>query len=200
MDTNLNIHVRGIDEYSATFQKVNQSFERVSQTLETAGRSMRSFGREINQVGNGMVMLGGAITAPLLLAYKDSAQYSAGITQQIEEMSSSFRNLQLSIGEALIPVMEKLVGVLKLIEEKWNSLGKAQQAHIVQSAFMAGQWALYSGIGLKVFGELNKVIGDVLLIANKAWQAITFLFLNPAFLAGAVVIGLIVAAMWKWEM
>ena len=168
---------------------------------------MRAVGREVSQVGSAFTLLGASITAPLLLAYNNSAKYSAGITAQINEMKDQYEDLQVSIGEALLPTMRQFNDILENLISRWNSLNPVQQQHIVQTVFMVGQWILFGGIATKVLGVVIKTVADVVLLFSKfilfldmvVAGFLKLLLFNPGLLAIYVSIGLIVGAMIKWK-
>lgn len=206
-DTNININIKAIENVSAPVANALRSIEKLGQTVDNIGRTMKTVGREINQVGNAFSLLGVSITAPLTLAYTASAKYSAGITRQINEMKDSYENLQVQVGEALLPIMRQFQDILENLINRWNQLNPAQQQHIIQTVYMAGVWITVGGVATKALGQILKIMSDVLsltasLVAGIYKIAVAFVALavtNPVLLAIYVVVGLIVAAMFKWK-
>lgn len=206
-DTNLNIHLKAIDEFSPAFKQFQGTLNGVTSGIDKVGVSLRSTGREIGFVGSSFVLLGASITAPLLLAYNASAKYSAAITRQIYDMKQQYTDLQVSIGEALIPVMQQFNDILTALLDKWNALSPAQQQHIVQMTYLTGEYILFGGIALKVFGETLRSVGDLIVIFSKLMSTVSnvvssvirLALVNPDLLAMYAIITVIVAAMFQWK-
>lgn len=187
-DTNLNINIRAIDQASGQIQKIQNTLNNISHRTEDWGRSMRTAGREISQVGTTISLLGATITAPLLLAYNSAAQYSAGITRQIYEMKKSYTDLSFSIGQALLPIMERFTEFLRRLVDRWNQLSPIQQQHIIQTIYLTGVYSTLGGLTLKVFGDMIRLIGNVAILMSG-------IIANFGMLVKVLsVIGLIVAA------
>jgi hypothetical protein len=199
-DTNLNITIKLLDQASSGIKGVGDKFRQV-------GLEMRQVGRELTQVGMTMTMAGTAITAPLALAFKTAGDYSASVHQVIRDMGNDMIKLQVSIGQALLPSMQKVEQEIRKWVDAWNALSPAQKEQIVNTAFMIGQWLLMGGIVLTVMGRIIRSLAAIaLLIKNLVIPAIQgivtgfaeLMALNP-FAWLIVGIALVVAAMWKWK-
>lgn len=206
-DQNLNIHIRGLDEFSSTFQKLNQSLSNTKNGLEDVSRSFRAMGREISQIGNAFTLLGASITAPLALAYNNAGKYSASITRQLDDMKKQWDEISISIGQSLLPVMQSLTNLIEQVVNRWNSLSQAQRDHIVQVTFLAAQYALFGGIALKVFGDVLKVFSDVFGLVAKLIGAFQTLGKTVIIIEGITaplwavyaVVGAIVIILAQWK-
>lgn len=206
-DQNLNIHIVGLDEFSSTFAKLNQTMNTSKATMEDVGRSMRSIGREVSQIGSAFTTLGASITAPLLLAYNNAGKYSAAITRQLDDMRKQWDEISISIGKSLLPIMQSLTNLIQGLISRWNSLSQEQKDHIVQVAFLVGQYTLFGGIALKVLGSVFKVLGDGILlfirfaevIDGVAAKFLKLLFFQPELLLIYGIIAAIVVVLWKWK-
>jgi len=204
-DTTLNIHIRALDEFSTTMNTVQSGMNKVQNGLHEAAMSMRSTGREISRIGMEMGMVGAAITAPLILAYKDSAKYSGTITKQINDMSLAYQNVQRSIGQALIPVMDKLIDSLNRMVNAWNSWGKDKQDAFIQALFKIGAGFAAFGLATLIVGRLVVTLGVLFDLISKSlgiFQALAgtmtlFGVANVPILAVVLAVTALVTAMWQ---
>jgi len=101
----------------------------------------------------------------MLLAFRNSAQYSSRVSEQMERLKNVTTAFQLTIGEALAPIMERFTNILGALLDRWNALGPAQQQAIIQATFMAGVYLTMTGIVLTITGKIIALTGTVLKLA-----------------------------------
>ena len=171
-DQNLDIHIRALDETHGAIAQLNTSVTNIGEGFQHAGTSMRMMGREIGQIGIGMMTLGTAITAPLVLAYANAGKYSADIARQQEQMKNQWDDISVSIGQSMLPVMQQLLDTVTNAVRAWESLSKVQRDHLIQTSLVAGEYLLMGGIAVKSLGEVFRVTGDVLKLMGGMIQNI----------------------------
>lgn len=198
MPTNreLEIIMKLKDEVSKKLHGIQGSLIRLSNSARQFGNDMRQVGRQISQVGTNMIYFGAAITGPMVLAFKQASEYSAPMLRVMYDMEDRFKDISRIIGEAILPIMHTFAEKLADIVTAFRDMDPDVRNHIIQTTFMAGVW-------LTVGGVLANVVGHVLTLAGGIAVLTAALLANSAValpLLGIVaVIGLIVAAMWKWK-
>ncbi len=155
------------DEVSKKLQGIEGGIRRFGNAAKELGGKMRLFGREISQVGNYVAMAGASITGPLLLAFKNAEKYSLPVAKQIERMKNVTLQFQVSIANALVPVMEKFTNILGSLLKAWNNLGPAVQKQIVQGAFMTGVFLTIAGVVAILGGKLLILGGTILKLIGQ---------------------------------
>lgn len=104
------------------------------------------------------------------------------MTAKTQLLSNEYGLLKISVGEALIPVLTKLVPLIQKIFDWWNSLSTSTQHLIIYIAAIAS-------ILFIVGGAILFVVGTFIMMAGAA--AMADIALAPLFLTiGAIVIGI----------
>lgn len=155
------------DEVSKKLQGIEGGIRRFGNAAKELGGKMRLFGREISQVGNYIAMAGASITGPLLLAFKNAEKYSLPVAKQIERMKNVTLQFQVSIANALVPVMEKFTNILGNLLKAWNNLGPVVQKQIVQGVFMTGVFLSIAGVATILGGKLLILGGTILKLIGQ---------------------------------
>src|SRR3989338_1975737 len=117
-EQDLNIRLTLINNISAGLTKVTAQ-------INDMGKTVQQVGRQIGQLGTSMTFLGAAITGPLVLAMKTASKYSLEVSGEFRRMDTSIANLNISIGQSLVPVMRTLNTIIDNLREKWESISKA---------------------------------------------------------------------------
>lgn len=135
-------------------------------------------------------------------AQGDVARTSDSTSNQMRAAKAQYEELSVSLGEKLLPVVNKFLGLAEKVLNWFNSLSPSVQTAIVAVAAVAA--AL--GPVLMLFGSLVSVgapllsflgaLGPVLSIVGKALLLIA---LNPAILGLAAVIAGIYLAWKNWD-
>ncbi|MDD4873880.1 MAG: hypothetical protein PHE15_02755 [Dehalococcoidales bacterium] len=118
-------------------------------------------------MGSVVTMLGASITGPMMLAFKNAEKYSAGVSNQIQRMKGVTLQFQISIANALVPIMEKFTNILGNLLNAWNKLGPVVQQQIIQGAFMVGVFLTIGGGAIWLVGKLTTLIGTVINLGAK---------------------------------
>jgi TP901 family phage tail tape measure protein len=79
-------------------------------------------------------------------------------------LSNRFKELQINIGQGLIPIKEKLIEVATRLIGWWNGLGKKTQDLIVKIALFAAAFAVVIGVVLTVMGLFAILIGAIMAL------------------------------------
>lgn len=131
-----------------------------------------------------------------------AAQKLDNVKGRIEELSGAIETAAISLGNALLPTIDKVVSFLQKMTDKFNSLSPGMQKLIVNSALVAaGITGVFTaiGVGLAVIGSAVTGIGAIVtgLGSLAGWLGVTGgaagLF-GAAFTALTGPIGLAVAA------
>lgn len=186
MPTNreLEIIMRLRDEVSKRLKGIEGAFIRFKNGIKELGVHMKQLGRDISQVGHYIGLLGAAITGPMILAFKNSGEYSLRVSSQMERLKNVTTAFQLSIAEGIAPIIEKFTNILDALLNQWNALGPATQQAIIQTTFMTGVYLALIGVVVTMIGKFTAFIGEVLKLGAA------FLSLSGAQMA---VVGLIAA-------
>ncbi|MCA9400386.1 MAG: hypothetical protein KC713_02075 [Candidatus Omnitrophica bacterium] len=195
MPTNreLEIIMRLRDEVSKRLKGIEGAFIRFKNSVKELGVHMKQLGREIFQVGHFISFLGASITGPLLLAFRNSADYSLRVSTQMERLKNVTTAFQVTIGEALAPIMECFTNILGALLNHWNSLGSAQQQAIIQTTFMTGVYLTMSGVLVTIIGKVMAFTGEVLKLGAA------FMSLSGAQMAIVAIIAAIASLIVFWD-
>lgn len=192
----INIALKLTDEFTNNFKKFGSQLEQVTQKGEAFGREMRKVGREISYVSSSMVMLGGAITAPMILAFKSASQYSAPMLKTINQLNNEFQNLQRTIAEAILPVVQNLVDIFGRVVDKFMEFDPVLREHILKMTFLGGVILVVAGTFGVLIGRIVATAGILVMLAS---QFAMLLVANPILAGILASIGLIIIAMLKWK-
>lgn len=182
-DRDVNIHLRLFDDFSSAAQRIQTNVTKIGEGLDRAGRQMQQFGSR-------MTFLGSAVTGAFLISMKAVEDASPRVQRTMGELGNVFRNLQLSIAEAAVPAVQKMVDVLAGLVNAWNSLAPQTREQIVQMVFM-------TGVALAATGAFLKFTGVIISLAGKITTLVSWISKkNLAIAAVTVAIGYMIA---NWE-
>lgn len=181
------------DEVSKKLQGIQANLAKFSDSTKDLGLQMRKTGREISYVGSSMIMLGTAITAPLIAAYKEAGKYNADIAKQLNETKYTFQNLAISIGTALLPAMKKITDQTARVVDWWNNLDRTTRDKLIQSIFNLGKAVIALGLAFTIVGR------SIASLANLALLLSNLVLLDPRIAGLTLLIGGLVIAMVKWQ-
>ena len=108
-------------------------------------------------------------------AWKDNTALSEEAGKRYETMASklqvmknNIKDVGITLGNTLVPYVEKAVEKIKQLAEKFSSLDEKQQANILRFA------AIAAAIGpvLTIVGKLTSSIGSIMTVVGKASKAI----------------------------
>jgi hypothetical protein len=175
-DINIKINLKGIEKFSGDLNK--------------AGRNLKQLGRDIQQVGSSITFAGGAIVAPLALAFKSAEKYSLGISREMDRLNNVFIGMRVSIAEAMLPVVREFTNVLANLSRAWTDLDPKLQQAIVRIALITGGFLLFGGTVIKIIGSVITFAGVIKTLFSKM---VLFASVNPQIVIGILAI---VSAMW----
>jgi len=192
MPTNreLEIIMRLKDEVSKRLQGVQGNLYKFANTCHQVGGTLRQVGHEISQVGTNFMFMGAAITGPLALAFKSAEKYSISVSNELKRLDNAFLGLQVSIAQALVPVVHQVANVFGNLLNLWNSLSPSMQNLIIQGAAMTGIFMTLGGTVLALAGRITRLAGTIIDLVGKF---ALFALANPWLVGITVVVaGLIV--------
>src|SRR5690625_1852134 len=116
----------------------------------------------------------------------------------LENLSSAFEEIMISIGTALLPAVKVLTGWLQKLANWFNSLSKTTKSIIAIIAAIAAAFALIVGPLLLLVGFIPTIIAG--FVALKAvFVAVTAAILSPITLIIAGIAALIAAVIWAYN-
>ena len=133
-------------------------------------------------------------------AQGDLARTMDSPTNKIRVMKEQAEQLGIQFGQLLIPILEKLIGIVKPLMDKFQGLSKEQQEMIVKIGLVVAAVGPIIGIIGKVIsiaGTLSTVIGSIsgaIAAAGGASAALGAVFAaltGPVGIAIAVIAGLV---------
>lgn len=135
-------------------------------------------------------------------AYEENTALSAEAEKRYSTMAAKMSQLKervvqvgISIGEILMPYIEKAMDVIEGLIEKWNSLDESQQKNILKFAAIAAA----VGPVLLVVGKLISSVGSIVSVVGKVVSGAGTLISSLGGLQGVLTaltgpIGIVVAA------
>lgn len=120
------------------------------------------------------------------------------MASKMSQLKERFTEVAISIGEMLMPYVEKLMGFIESLIEKWNGLDESQQKTIITIAAIAaavGPILIVIGSVVSVIGTIVTAIGTVLSMGGAL---LTFLA-TPAGLIALIVAAIALLAVAIYE-
>lgn len=192
----LSIKMKLIDEVTKSLNNIEGGLQKFANSARSVAKDLKQFGRDISQVGKTIAAVGASITGPMVLAFNSASKYSVDVKREINNLNAVMNTFQVTIGQALAPIMRQLNSILLNLLNAWNRLSSQQQQLIIQSVFM-------TGVFTTLIGVVGALIGKMMLfassIASVASRLITLSVAHPYLTAILILISLITAAMWKWK-
>ena len=167
-------------------KQIEQFSQKVQNEMKNAGDAFRDFGHQAAQVGRDMTMIGAAITAPLALAFKTTADNSLEAYESMKRLGDAGRELQVAIGTSLTPVVEKISYRFAEFTQWFETLNPQIRDTVLQAALVTGLFLTFDGVLLRVIGRISDLVGRMLQFAA----------IHPVLLLIAVALTLIIA---NWE-
>jgi TP901 family phage tail tape measure protein len=109
---------------------------------------------------------------------------------QIQLMRNKLDVLKTTVGDALIPILLQLLGVVSKVVDWWNGLSKGTQALIVKIALITSVFAVVTGVVLFFVGTILSIIGAMVMMGASVGGAI---LIFGGFLAALALIPVIIA-------
>lgn len=185
-DQDLNIRLNLIDRLSGALSRVQGNLSRIGQTVDDVGKKFEVTGNHISRVGMTLTTLGGAVTAPLILAFTQSAQVNLKYANTLERIKISFENVALSVASSVAPVMDKLANIVQKAVNVWNAIPQSTRDVIIQ-------YTLIAGITVTIIGVFTTLIGKIWSVVGTFTR---FLALGNGF--GAILVALVAMVMY-WD-
>ena len=120
------------------------------------------------------------------------------MASKMSQLKERFTEIAISIGEMLMPYVEKLMGFIESLIEKWNGLDESQQKTIITIAAIAaavGPILVVIGSVVSAIGTIVTAIGTVLSMGGAL---LTFLA-TPAGLIALIVAAIALLAVAIYE-
>ena len=178
------------DELTKKMVGVEGALRQFSVNMKNLSRDLKKIGTDVQHVGNFFIGFGAVLTGPLALAFNASAKYSRKVSDEIEHAKTVSTAFQLSLANALVPVMQTINNLLGRAYKAWVDLGEAKQRTIVQVVFLTGVFATLGGLILRVIGSVMKTAGTIISLVMK---------LNPVSIAVMAIVGAVVLMIEYWE-
>jgi hypothetical protein len=150
-------------------------------------------GRQISYVGMTLTALGGSITAPLIIAFKQAENQSHKVWQVMEKVRNATTNLGVSIAESLVPTIDKIVNLFTNLVDRWMALDPAVRQNILNTVFMSGAFLTLGGIITMIVGKFIAMTGVIIQLGSRL-----LLSISKINLIGIAITG-VIYAMFKWQ-
>lgn len=125
----------------------------------------------------------------------EAAKRYETMAAKMNQLKERFKEMAINIGEILMPYVEKLMGKIEELIEKWNGLDDSQKETIIRMA------AIAAAIGpiLLVVGKLVSSIGSIVTVGGKLVSGIGTLMNSVGGISGALTalagpVGIVIAA------
>ncbi len=186
----LEIIMRLKDEVTKKLQGVEGAFRRFSVSIKEFAGHLKRMGNDLKFIGTELITLGASLTGPLALAFNSAGRYSKSVSEEITRLKTVTTVFQMDIAQALVPIMNTLTNVLGRLYQAWESLGKAKQQVIIQTAFLAGTFLTLGGVLLRLMGGIMKTAGTIITLVRG---------LTPIQWAIIAIVGAIALMIQHWE-
>ena len=186
----LEIIMRLKDEVTKKLQGIEGGLRSFSQQVKEFSTHLKRMGMDLNRIGTEFIMLGALLTGPLVLAFNAAGRYSRSVSDEITRLKTVTTVFQLSVAQALVPIMNSLTNLLGRLYTAWESLGKAKQQVIIQTAFLTGTFMTLGGVMLKLIGGILKTTGIIISLVRG---------LTPVQWAVIAIVGAIALMIAHWE-
>lgn len=200
--------------------KPEEAFEKLKSGISGEAEPLKSLGILVNDTtiktyayANGIAKQGqelteaqkvqaryGAIMEATKNAQGDLARTMDSPTNKIRIMKEQAEQIGIQFGQILIPILEKLIAVIKPLMDKFQGLSKEQQENIVRIGLVVaaiGPVILIIGKVITIIGTLSSIISAVsgaIAAAGGASAALGAVFTaltGPVGIAIAVIAGLV---------
>jgi hypothetical protein len=180
----INIRIRLTDE-------VSKNLKDVSNKVEDFGKKIRSVGKQFSQIGAILTMAGAGLTAPLVLAFRESAKYSLEMSKSMSELGAVMQGFSASIGNSVSPSIKQLTQLLNGLLNAWNSINPKTREAIVNFMFWGGIMLTTVGTISFFIGKVLSLAGNIGILIGKMGQWIATNIGIKASLVGGIGAGLI---------
>lgn len=157
-----------------------------SKQVESLGVSLQQTARIMNQAGTHMVLFGGILTGAFGVAINTASQKSVEARIAVDRLKDSMTNIQMTVAESVMPVIQKLVSQIERLANWFMALPESVRNTALQVALLSGAFLLFGGMILRVVSSLF-TIGSVLIKVGAGLLA-----LNPVVLLIVAGLGLMV--------
>ncbi len=191
MPTNreLEIIMKLKDEVSQKLQGVEGAVMRFGNGLVAASGKMREVAMSIRQVSRNMLLVGGIITGGFAVAIRTASQYSGDVDRAVKSMNLSFIRLQISIAQAVVPVLNALANIVSNLVGWFNSLDVNTRNFVLQAVFATGIILTLAGAFGRMLASLIQIIATLPLAVGNLLR---FVAMHPYILG--IVAGLVAMA------
>lgn len=193
--------IRAIEAFVTGLSRVKDEGDNVFAVLGEMGMTGIRQTNMIQSLALASDMLGDAINTSSR-AYEENTALSAEAEKRYATMAAKMSQLRerivqvgISIGEILMPYIEKAMDVIEGLVEKWNSLDESQQKNILKFAAIAAA----VGPVLLVVGKLISSVGSIVTVVGKVVSGTGTLISSLGGLQGVLAaltgpVGIVVAA------
>lgn len=193
--------IKAVQSFIAGLGTLDQKGENATLVLDKLGMSGVRQANMLKSLSLASGVLSDAIETSSR-AYEENTALSAEAEKRYATMAAKMSQLRerivqvgVSIGEMLMPYIEKAMDKIEGLVEKWNSLDESQQKNILKFAAIAAA----VGPVLLIVGKLISSVGSIVSVVGKVVSGIGLLLSSLGGLSGilgAIVspIGIVVAA------
>jgi hypothetical protein len=137
--------------------KIAADATKALQAIDSVGNGFKKLGRTVKEVTAPIAAFGAAMA-------HQAAKYDSQVKRAVDNLQGAYTSLSVSIGRALIPVINQLAGWIDRLTSAWDSLTPAQQQNIVEMATIAVKIGALVFVGSQLFDTLGDLAGVALTL------------------------------------
>lgn len=206
-ENKLEIIISAVDEASEKIKAITENIDKnislvkermnsISRATVSFGNEMRTLGKTVSSAGLTMSFFGAGITAPFILALKNSAQNSTALAMKIDNLKATFQEFQMKMAAAVIPIVDRFSNVVANLNSFLNSLSPAMINTVMQTTMMVGIFLIFGGVLTSIVGKIVTLTGALVKLFGIFMG---FAAANLPLIAIAGSIALITFLMFKFQ-
>ena len=171
MPTNreLEIIMRLKDEVTKKLQNIEGALRKFGNNMKALSKDITKVASALRKVSASMILVGGVITGAFAIAIRTASQYSLEVDRAVQSMNLSFIRLQISIAQAVVPILNALANVVSRLTNWFYSLDETTRSFVLQAAFLTGIMLTLGGAFGRILASLIQIIAALpLAIGNLA--------------------------------
>jgi len=178
--------------------ELSGKLKEASKGLDKFASDMKSLGRDISQVGNTFAAFGAAVSAPFILALKNSSKTVTAVKDELQKLTNVADRFQEQIATAILPLLQQFTNVLLNLYIAFVNIPQPIRDMILQGTFLIGVFTALSSVIFILIGRL------LILQASLAgvWAAFLKWLSVPihAWILGTVAaVAILIALMFKFK-
>ncbi|QGH73030.1 MAG: hypothetical protein [Siphoviridae sp. ctCJE6] len=188
------------DETEKQTEKSEKSFldfvQDTAEQLKEFGKELQFLGRQVTQVGGQLARWGALVTAPFVLALKNSKDSVTPVHEELEKLRTILQIFQEEVATAIVPAVSRLSAVLHNLLITFQGISEPVRNTVLQAVF-------FNAILLVILGTFTLVVGQIIKLASNiavlTGSFLSFVALNPGIVAIGIAITGLIFLMFKFR-